>query len=60
MVRKAQNLHKPNSSKVSRTGFEKMRMSNERTRKDILRIRADQAKRTESDKPLHQPQVHRR
>ncbi len=60
MVRKQQMAPKPRSSKVSRTGFEKMQMSNERTRKDIKRILTERAKRTETGKPHHEPPAYRR
>jgi hypothetical protein len=60
MVYKPQMGSKPTSSKEHRTGFQKMQMSHERTRKDIQRILAERARRTETGKPLHQPQAHRR
>jgi hypothetical protein len=53
MAPKPQIGQRPKSS--SHTGFEKMQMSHERTRKDIQRILAERAKRTETGKPLHQP-----
>jgi hypothetical protein len=60
MVRKPLTAHRPKSSKESRTGFAKMQMSNERTRKDIKRIIAERAKRTETGKPHHEPPPYRR
>ena len=58
--RKPQMSHAPRSGKVTRTGFEKMQMSNERTRKDIARINLERAQRTDSGKPLHPAQPYRR
>ena len=60
MARKPQMAHAPRSSKASHTGFQKMQMSNERTRKDIKRILAERAKRTETGKPKHDPPAYRR
>jgi hypothetical protein len=57
MVRKQQQqmAQRPRSAKSSHTGVEKMRMSNERTRKDIKRILAERAERTQTGKPHHEP-----
>jgi hypothetical protein len=61
MVRKQQQMtHRPRSTKSSHTGVEKMRMSNERTRKDIKRILTERAKRAETGKPHHEPPSYRR
>jgi len=61
MVRKQQPMaHKPSSTKVTRSGFEKMRMSNERTRREIKRILTERAKMKETGKPHHWEQPHRR
>jgi hypothetical protein len=61
MVRKQQQMaHRPSSTKVTRTGFEKMRMSNERARKAIKRILAEGAKTKETGKPHHQEPPYRR
>jgi hypothetical protein len=39
MVRKQQPMaHRPSSTKVTRSGLEKMRMNNERIRREIERI----------------------
>jgi hypothetical protein len=60
MAYKPQMAHSPKSSKMSRTGPEKMQLSNERTRKEIQRIHAERAKRTETGKPHHQQVAHPR
>ena len=60
MVRKQQPMaHRPTSTKVVRTGFEKMRMSNERTRREIKRILTERAKTQETGKPHHREQPYR-
>jgi hypothetical protein len=60
MVRKQQpTAHRPTSAKVTRSGFEKMRMSNERTRKEIKRILTERAKTRETGKPHHREQPSR-
>ena len=60
MVRKQQQMsHRPSSAKVVRTGFEKMRMSHERLRKDVKRILTERAKTKESGKPHHEPPLYR-
>ncbi len=60
-MRKQQPMtNRPASTKVTRTGFEKMRMSNERTRKDIKRILTERAKSEATGKPHHQEQPYRR
>jgi hypothetical protein len=48
--------NRPTSTKVTRTGFEKMRMSNERTRREIKRILTERAKTKETGKPHHREQ----
>jgi hypothetical protein len=55
-----QIIHKSKSSKESRTGFEKMQLSHERTRKEIKRIQAERVKSTESGKPHHERQARRK
>lgn len=61
MARRQQQMsHRPSSTKVTRTGFEKMRMSNDRTRKDIKRILTERAKTEATGKPHHQEQPYRR
>ena len=61
MVRKQQPMaHRPSSTKVTRSGPEKMRMSNERTRREIKRILTEHAKIEETGKPHHQEQPYRR
>ena len=61
MARKQQQMtHSPRPSKVTRTGFEKMRMSHERLRKDIKRIATERAKTKETGKPHHQEPLYRR
>jgi len=60
MARKPQTDHRPSSSKDVRTGFQKMQMSHQRTRKEIQRIHLEQAKRTETGKPHHLEGSHRR
>ena len=60
MVRKPQTAQRTKSSKESRTGFAKMQMSHERLRKDIKRILAERAKRTETGKPHHELPAYRR
>ncbi len=61
MVRKQQPMaHRPSSTKVTRTGFEKMRMSHERLRRDIKRILTERAKTKETGKPHHQEPPYRR
>lgn len=60
MARRPQAAHSPKSSKASRTGFAKMQMSHERLRKDIKRIFAERAKRTETGKPHHELPAYRR
>jgi hypothetical protein len=59
-MRKAQTIYRPTSSKVDRTGFEKMQMGHQRTRKEIERIHLERAKRTETGKPHHIEGCHRR
>jgi hypothetical protein len=60
MVRKQlATAHRPTSSKVTRSGFEKMRMSNERTRRDIKRILTERAKTKETGRPHHREQPYR-
>ena len=51
---------RPKSSKQIRSGFEKMRMSHQRTRKQIQRIHAEAAERTATGKPLHAGHAPRR
>jgi hypothetical protein len=54
MVRKQQPMaHRPSSTKVTRSGLEKMRMSNERIRREIERILTERAKREATGKPHH-------
>jgi hypothetical protein len=54
MVRKQQPMvHRPSSTKVTRSGLEKMRMNNERTRREIERILTDRAKTKATGKPHH-------
>jgi hypothetical protein len=53
-------LDRPKSSKVSRTGLEKMQMNHQRTRQQITRIHAEAAERTATGKPLHAGHVPRR
>ncbi len=61
MVRKQQQMsHRPNPTKVIRSGFEKMRMSHERLRKDIKRILMERAKTKETGKPHHELPLYRR
>jgi hypothetical protein len=61
MVRKQQQMsHRPTSTKVTRTGFEKMRMSHERLRKDVKRILTERARTESTGKPHHQEPVYRR
>jgi hypothetical protein len=57
---KPQTNYGPKSSKVGRTGFEKMQMGHQRTRKEIERIHLERAKRTETGKPRHIEGSHRR
>ena len=57
---KPQTNYGPKSSKVGRTGFEKMQMGHQRTRKEIERIHLERAKRTETGKPHHIEGSHRR
>jgi hypothetical protein len=55
MVRKQEMTHSPKSSKLSRTGYEKMQMSHAQMRKDIMRILAERAKTESTGKPKHRP-----
>jgi hypothetical protein len=59
-MRKPQTNYGRTSSKAGRTGFEKMQMSHQRTRKEIERIRLERTKRTETGKPRHIEGSHRR
>ena len=59
-MRKPQTNYGPTSSKAGRTGFEKMQMSHQRTRKEIERIHLERAKRAETGKPRHIEGSHRR
>ena len=51
---------RPKSSKQPRTRLEKMRISHQRTQKEIQRIHAETAQRTTTNKPLHPGQLPRR
>jgi hypothetical protein len=59
-MRKPQTNYGPTSSKGGRTGFAKMQMGHQRTRKEIERIHLERAKRTETGKPRHIEGSHRR
>jgi hypothetical protein len=54
MVRKQEMTHTPKSSKLSRTGHEKMEMNHARMRKDIKRTLEERAKTEATGKPKHQ------
>jgi hypothetical protein len=54
MLRKQQIIHTPKSSKLPRTGHEKMQMSYDRMRRDIKRILTERAKSADTGKPHHQ------
>ena len=61
MARKQQPMaHRPNSTKVIRSRPEKMRMSNQRTSREIKRILAEHARTKETGKPHHQEQPYRK
>ena len=51
LVRKQQPM--ASSTKVTRSGLEKMRMNNERTRREIERILTERAKTEATGKPHH-------
>jgi hypothetical protein len=54
MVRKQQPMaHRPSSTKVTRSGLQKMRMNNERIHREIERILTERAKTEATGKPHH-------
>jgi hypothetical protein len=59
-MRKPQTNFGPTSSKVGRTGIQKMQMGHQRTRKEIERINLERAKRADTGKPRHIEGSHRR
>jgi len=59
MARKM-TLDRPRSSAVARSGFEKMQMGHRRMQKQIQRIKAEDAARTATGRPLHAKAATRR